>query len=630
VQKAIRQAPRALCILMLGAMAAAFPALAQQVYANIDPQMVPHFVPGPASAPVLASADEQRRLGLVTIRTTKISGQSFCSGTLLNRYWVLTAHHCIGQTNVTGDLLLSPVLPANVRVSAAWAGAAVNPTRIEHFSTNARIALYTDTSGLDLALLYLGGGDLGPVQTDWYPKLWDGMWGQRIPGSSNVDLYGRGISAWAFKDAAGNPQKAISDGLYRVQQSLSAAGPSERWFVTSAVIAGGDSGGPSFVNIDTTAGTKTYLAGVHSFCLRASYISSPLPTGWSAWEGTTFAHCGDQSILPAVDAIRDFIQEQPGSNTPTNIPFPQSNEKVPFTLYFLVGRAFEPGRLQGVVVQQESYSWEGWNGPDSYPLGIPRTGLKTIGTGWDHVADVAAIGGSRFVVRSLLGELTWWQFGSLGPEAWQGPKTVGRNFRSFKRIFGAEEGMLYAIRSNGDLYWYQFPHFRTGEGGEACPSLRRQECAEGTGGGRPLQLNTRTLYPWKGPKLIGSGWGNFKHVFYAGSGVIYAVKRNGELLWYRHQGQADGSKQWRNDTGRVVGEGWNQFKQIAAAGNGGIVALKPNGELVWYRHRTWNSDRPDERNYSEWEGPIRVRTDLMNISEMFVESSEEVHRGGPN
>lgn len=633
-----------LVVMMMSATLALSPATAQQIYSNIDPQIVPRFpVTGPASASVFVPVDEQRRLGLVTIQTTNSSpsNSSSCSGTLLNRYWVLTAHHCIGLKTLKGDLLVTPVMPANIRISAAWTATTVNPTRIEHLTTNARIASYTASSGLDIALLYLGGGDFGPVETDWYSKLWDGTWGQRIPGSYNLDLYGRGISAWAFIDTAGNPQKATNDSLYRVQRSMTAAGPSERWFVTSSVIGGGDSGGPTFVNIDTSAGTKRYLAGVHSFCVKANYVSKPLPAGWTSWEGTTYALCGDQSILPVTDAIRNFIQEQPGDNTPTNIYFPRSTDKSPFTLYFLVSGRFQSAQLQidrrvqpgeiHVDVQQETYSWEGWDGPASFPLGIPRTGLNTIGVGWDTIIDVAAIGGSRFVTRSLSGELSWRQLVSASPDGWLGPKTVGRNFRAFKRIFGAEEGVLYAIRSNGELYWYKYPQFRTGEGGEACPSLRWQDCPLTIAPWRgPFGIDAPvTVYSWKGPKLIGSGWGSFKHVFYAGSGVIYAVRQNGDLLWYRHQGQSDGAARWRNGIGRVVGEGWNQFSRIVSVGNGGIIALRPNGELVWYRHKTWNSDLPDERNYREWEGPILVRTGLMNVADMFVETEEQVYRG-PN
>lgn len=65
--------------------------------------------------------------------------------------------------------------------------------------------------------------------------------------------------------------------------------------------------------------------------------------------------------------------------------------------------------------------------------------------------------------------------------------------------------------------------------------------------------------------------------------VIYALADNGDLLWYRHDGRADGSFNWATGSGNVVGTSWN-FKQVFSGGNGVIYALRENGELLWYRH----------------------------------------------
>ena len=72
-----------------------------------------------------------------------------------------------------------------------------------------------------------------------------------------------------------------------------------------------------------------------------------------------------------------------------------------------------------------------------------------------------------------------------------------------------------------------------------------------------------------GGKLVGLGW-NFKQMFGAGNGVIYGITENGDLMWFRHDGQNNGSFNWTPATvGRKVGSGWN-FKQVFSGGNGVI------------------------------------------------------------
>ena len=67
-------------------------------------------------------------------------------------------------------------------------------------------------------------------------------------------------------------------------------------------------------------------------------------------------------------------------------------------------------------------------------------------------------------------------------------------------------------------------------------------------------------------------------------GVIHVVANNGDLLWYRHEGRADGTATWANaGQGKTIGNGWN-FKQLFSGADGVIYAVTNSGDLLWYRH----------------------------------------------
>ena len=44
---------------------------------------------------------------------------------------------------------------------------------------------------------------------------------------------------------------------------------------------------------------------------------------------------------------------------------------------------------------------------------------------------------------------------------------------------------------------------------------------------------------------------------------VYAIKPNGDMLYYKHVGEADGSDDW-NIQAEKIGSGWN-FRQVFAA-----------------------------------------------------------------
>jgi len=213
--------------------------------------------------------------------------------------------------------------------------------------------------------------------------------------------------------------------------------------------------------------------------------------------------------------------------------------------------------------------------------------------------DVPAVGRAG---RPSGGRLYWYRHLGLedGSYRWQGPKPVATGWGELLHVFSGGDGVIYAVdpivegsvpmigrtppRTGGHLYWYRHTGREDG-------SVR-----------------------WEGPEVVGHGWGNFKHVFSGGDGNIYVVEptvessvprvgraappSGGRLLWYRHVGRNDGSFRWEGP--EVVAHGWGQFKHVFSGGDGIIYAVEPTveslvpavgragppsgGRLLWYRH----------------------------------------------
>jgi hypothetical protein len=96
-------------------------------------------------------------------------------------------------------------------------------------------------------------------------------------------------------------------------------------------------------------------------------------------------------------------------------------------------------------------------------------------------------------------------------------------------------GRIFAISPDGDLRWYSYLGH-----GEADRS--------GSLGWQPNSGNP-----------IGRGWQDFLHVLGFGT-VLYAVALNGDLLWYRYDGNGEqdltGAAGWRPNSGNPIGNGW--------------------------------------------------------------------------
>ncbi len=138
------------------------------------------------------------------------------------------------------------------------------------------------------------------------------------------------------------------------------------------------------------------------------------------------------------------------------------------------------------------------------------------------------------------GTLKWYRFGEKSRE---NPKDVSTGWGNFKTVFSTGLGIIYAITPEGKLLWYKHNFYKYGVGSEG----------QGRGG----------LTAWEGPKEVGRGWQNFKHVFATSEGVIYAVTREGKLLWYKHQGYLNGLPVWLGPR-EVASAGWENFEHVFA------------------------------------------------------------------
>ncbi len=154
-----------------------------------------------------------------------------------------------------------------------------------------------------------------------------------------------------------------------------------------------------------------------------------------------------------------------------------------------------------------------------------------------------------------------WAPGSFG--------TVSHGWNSLSHVFSDGRGYLYGVKSNGELVWYNHNGFQTGSA----------DWAQGSG------------------KTIGYGWAtDTKAVFSGGEGIIYLLKNNGDLFWYRHLGYRDGKEEWAANSGVKVGSGWNDYICVFSGGRGVIYTVGRNGDLYWYKHAGFASGT------NEWYG----------------------------
>lgn len=239
-------------------------------------------------------------------------------------------------------------------------------------------------------------------------------------------------------------------------------------------------------------------------------------------------------------------------------------------------------------------------------------------------------------------DLIWYRHKGYadGSISWEGGRQVGNDW-VFSQIVPGPHGKLYAVEGDGDLMWYDHlgsvdgtPHWAgprdVGDGwsvptinpspqslvGIFCDTRNGDNLLSFSSPGSIIYAikfdgglywyrhegDSDGTFNWVNgglPKTVGSGWKEGqKRVFSGSNGVIYLIGQDGTLSWYKHRGYRDGSFDWEGPT--RIGQGWNSFHNVFSIGRGIIYAIDQDGTLWWYKHKGYRNGAND------WEDRKRV------------------------
>ena len=191
------------------------------------------------------------------------------------------------------------------------------------------------------------------------------------------------------------------------------------------------------------------------------------------------------------------------------------------------------------------------------------------GRGWMTLQGGGAIGEGVVAFVTATGGVDVYRYSDWATGAdWTSGTSANRLDREFRlrgEVLATDDGVLYEITESGALRWYR---------------------VENAAAGRPAWA------PNSGSEVgLGRGWGSYRSVVAAGDGVLYAVKDNGALVWYRHDDWRTGGMTWTDTAEREVGSdrSWASYETVLSGGDGVLYAIKENGALVWHRHEDWRT-----------------------------------------
>jgi hypothetical protein len=268
----------------------------------------------------LVSPETQRAFGLLSLSSPTGS----CSASMLNAFWAITAAHCV-YPSITAP---SAIYPANqITLTSNWPGNSKTATARQVIAFNG----FPFSQGSDIALLQMGPHDFDRLEAKDQVIAKPG-----ILNNLTLLAFGRGIYQLAYQSG----QFAVpsqSDGQFRSGE-FTTGGVLENALTpppltvdlnsaNGIVVAGGDSGGPSYFQAWDDASSprrklEWRLLGVHHLCQTRCLAGQNCTASWKYV--SQILSCSDASVLPVWQRITDTIQDSPVDDSPgtfsTSVP----------------------------------------------------------------------------------------------------------------------------------------------------------------------------------------------------------------------------------------------------------------------------------------------------------------------
>lgn len=257
--------------------------------------------------------------------------------------------------------------------------------------------------------------------------------------------------------------------------------------------------------------------------------------------------------------------------------------------------AVHDGQSFYVIQDTGALCWFRDTANNGTPQWAPNTGNQ-IGTGWGSVTlFMAGSNPGELYAVDADGNLRWYRDllcngsnAANGTSGWapHSGSIIGYGWNQYIHIFPGPHGVIYAVKPTGELMWYQYT------------------------AGAPLPgpwANTGL------PKQIGQGWQTAKRIVACrqtappqsfNDYVIYVVKQGGGLFWYHDDlstglNQPNGHTGWAQNSGKQIGTQWDQAADVIGAAHGVLYLVRSDGALCWYRDILGDGEN-DPNGHTGW------------------------------